>query len=170
MWDDFGLATATSWNDRSAGPDLDQLIDPDRDGERPLRYTQDLMKKHIRMQGSHEQQRGGARVLHVHHASLAGAAEVLADDSKASARRRVSRAGIERDDERRLGATVHVDREVGPDGGLNDGDELLGKISENLAGVGARVYGRQLGDDRRQLDVPALHGHREQFLFRAAAA
>ena len=128
------------------------------------------MEKYIRVKGSHEQQRGGARVLHVHHAGRAGPAKVVAHDAKTLAWRRVPAAGVERDDERRLGATVHIDREVGPDGGLNDGDEMLCEVAKHLAGVGTRVYGGQLGDDLGQLDTCALHGHGEKLLLGTAAA
>jgi hypothetical protein len=128
------------------------------------------VKEDVRLQRSHEEERGGARVLHADDAGFDGAAEVVGDDGQAAARRRVVVADVEGQDDRRLRAAVHVDGEVLGDGAGDEGDELLGQPTQDNARVLGAARGLQPDDARRQLDVPRAHGRGEEGLFRRDVA
>jgi hypothetical protein len=128
------------------------------------------VKEDVRLQRSHEEERGGARVLHADDAGFGGAAEVVGDDGQAAARRRVVVADVERKDDRRLRAAVHVDGEVLGDGAGDEGDELLGQPAQDDARVLGAAGGLQPDDARWQLDVPRTHGRREEGLLRRNVA
>jgi hypothetical protein len=122
------------------------------------------VKEDVRLQRSHEEERGGARVLHPDDAGLGGAAEVVGDDGQAAARRRVFAADVEGKDDRRLRAAVHVDGEVLGDGAGDERHELLGQAAEDDARILGAAGGLQPDDARRQLDVARAHGRSEEGL------
>ncbi len=83
------------------------------------------MHQHVRLQGTHEQKRRGARIAGTNHSSFHGPAKVIGDDRQASPRRAVGVLRIEWHDQRAR-AVVHVDGDVLGDHFLGEGDEFLG--------------------------------------------
>ncbi len=127
-----------------------------------------MVQEDVGLERSHEDEGGGARIADAHSAGLGGAAEVVGDDGQPAARRRVFLADVERDDERRARFLMRVDREVDADGFLNEGDELLGNVAKDGAGIGVIRHGDEVGHELRDLHPPAVHGGHEQLLFGAA--
>jgi hypothetical protein len=123
-----------------------------------------VVKKNVRLQRAHEEERGGARFFDVQDAGLGGAAEVVGDDAKAAARRRVVVADVEGKDDRGLRAPVHVDGEVLGDGAGDEGNELLRQAAQHDARVLGAAGGLETDDAGRQLDVPRAHGGGEEGL------
>jgi hypothetical protein len=122
------------------------------------------VQQDVRLQRSHEEERGGARVADAQHAGLGGAAEVVGDDAEAAPGRGVFVADVERQDDRRLGAAVHVDGEVLGDGAGDEGDEFLGQAAQDEARILGAAGGLEANDAGRQLDVPRAHGGGEEGL------
>lgn len=128
------------------------------------------MQKDVGLERSHEEQRGGARIANAQHAGGGGAAEVAGDDAQSAARRRVVALGVERQDERRLRAVVHVDGKVLRDGGLREGDESLGDLAQDDARIGGGVDGLQRGDEIGHANLAAANGGDEELVLRACVA
>ena len=124
----------------------------------------DLMKEDVRLQRSHEQQRGGARIANVQHAGGLRAPEVLGHDLQTAARGRVGIARIERQHDGRLRARKHVHGEVFGERRLNEGHELLRQTPEHDPRVGRRVHSGQLEDEGRNGDALGPHRRGEQGL------
>jgi len=152
------------------GPKIDEGVDVVVQRVRLRRDVEDLVKEDVRLQRSHEEKRGGARVRHAHDAGLGGAAEVVGHDAEAAARRRVVVADVEGQDDRRLRAPVHVDGEVLGDRAGDEGDELLGEASQHDAWILGAADGLQPDDAGRQLDVPRAHRGGEERLLRGDVA
>jgi len=128
------------------------------------------VKEDVRLQRSHEEERGGARFLHVQDAGLGGAAEVVGDDAEAAAGRGVVVADVEGKDDGRLRAAVHVDGEVLGDGLGDERHELLGQTAQDDARILGAAGGLEMDDGGRQLDVPRAHGRGEEVLLRPRVA
>lgn len=131
---------------------------------RRLGDVEDLVKEDVGLQRSHEEERRGARVLHVQDAGLGGAAEVVGDDAQAAARRGVVVADVEGKDDGRLRTAVHVDGEVLGDGAGDEGDELLRQAPQHDTRILGAASGLEPDDAGRQLDVPRAHGRGEEGL------
>jgi hypothetical protein len=158
------LASGTGPSNGSVGPEIEERVDVVAERVRLRGDVEDLVKEDVRLQRSHEEERGGARILHADDAGLGGAAEVIGDDGQAAARRGVFAADVEGQDDRGLRAAVHVDGEVLGDGARDERDELLGQAAEDDARVLGAAGGLQPDDARRQLDVARAHGRGEKGL------
>src|SRR5216683_737675 len=83
-----GFATMTS-NDCAARPEIDESVDVAVERIRLRCNFQDVVHEDVRLQGTHEQDGGGARIAAADHPRVHGAAEVVADDHQAPAGRAV---------------------------------------------------------------------------------
>lgn len=128
------------------------------------------MEKDVGLQRSHEQQRRRARVFDANDAGLGGAAEVVGNDAQAAARRRVLGADVERQDDRRLRAAVHVDGEVLGDRVRDERHEFLGQPPQHDARILGTAGGLEMDDGGGHLDVPRAHGRGEKRLLRLRVA
>lgn len=124
------------------------------------------MQEDVRLERSHEEECGGARIADAQHAGRGGAAEVFGDDAETAAGRAVVALRVERDDERGLRAVVHVDGEVLGDGGLHERHEPLGDRAQHHARIGGRIDRLQRGDEVGHRDAPPAHRSDEQLVLR----
>ena len=116
------------------------------------------MEEDVALQGSHEEQRSGARVADPQPPGGGGAAEVVGDDGEAAARRAVA-LGVERQHQR----VVLRHDDLRADHPLGEGDELLGDAAEHGARVGVAGSLGQGEDGGRRLDAGAdAHGLGEE--------
>jgi len=76
-------------NDCAARPEIDESVDVAVERIRLRCDFQDVVHEDVRLQGTHEQDGGSARIAAANHARIHGAAKVVADDHQAAARRAV---------------------------------------------------------------------------------
>jgi hypothetical protein len=146
-------------------PEIDERVDVVI--ERVLGcHVQNLMKKDVRLQRSHEEKRRGSRIAHAQNAGFLRAPEVVRDDRQAASRRRIRVARIERQNDRRLRARVHVDSEILGQRPSDERHELLRHVAEDDSGIGVRVNRRQLNDERGNRERLRAHRRTEQRLLR----
>ena len=128
------------------------------------------MQEHVRLQRAHEDKGSGAGIPNPNHSGIAGATEVVTDDSKTAAWRGVAAGGVEGEDEGSPGAAMHVDREVCAEGGLNERHKAFCQIAKDQPGVGSGIDRPKSRNELGQLDRRSLHGHGEQLLLGTAVA
>src|SRR5713101_2148236 len=92
------VATTGTSND-TCRPEIDQSIDVLGQRERGCNDVEHLMKEDVRLQGTHEQQRGAAGVADAQNAGIRGALKVIADGGQGPARRAALVPWIERQDD-----------------------------------------------------------------------
>jgi hypothetical protein len=125
-----------------------------------------MVQEHVRLQRTHEDESFCPRIAAPNHSRLHGPAEVVRDDSQASARRAVGGIGIE-GHQKRPRALVHVDRDVFRDHFLHERDEPLGDVSEHDARVDGSVDAGKFEDEIGRSGDAAAHRSTEQLLLRA---
>jgi hypothetical protein len=152
------------WNDRSPCPDVEQSVDVV--GERIRRFdrSQHLMKEDVRQERSHEEKRGGARVLDADDAGGMGSTEVTRHDLQPAARWTVIVARIERHDERRVRLLVHAEHEVLGDRRPGERHPLFRHPAKDDTGIRRGIDILKVSDARGQLKV-AVHRGVEEGLF-----
>ena len=103
-------------------------------------------------------------------AGVLRAAKIVGDDAQAHARGRVGIARIERQNDRCLRAGEHVDREVLRERALDKWHKLFCQMAQDDARIVGRIDVRQFVNEGRNLEVPRLHGRREQRVFAGKVA
>jgi hypothetical protein len=161
-----GTGTSTAFDDGAAGPEVEQRVDELVEGIRLRGDAQDLVQEDVRLQRSHEDEGGSARVAGADDAGRGGAAEIVGDDAQPLARRRVALRRLEgKDDGARL--AVHVEGEVLLQRVLDEGNEMLGDVSEDRSRIGLGVGRFEGADEVGNFDAAAHRGV-EQLLLRLA--
>ena len=122
------------------------------------------MKEDVRLQGTHEQQRGAAGVADAQNAGIRGALKVIADGGQGPARRAALIPWIERQDDRRPGPLVHIESDVFADRPLQERDGLLRQAAQNDPRIRRRICRGQLCDEFRRGDAGRAHRLLEEVL------
>ena len=136
-------------------PETDERVDVVIDGIG--RNVQDVVQKHVRVDGAHEEARGRSRVVDGDDAGPGGAAEVVLHDFDAAPRRALFVA--------RKHARVHEDGEVLAQDALRKRDELLGNVAKHDPRIRTGIDRRELHDEPRRLHRQ-MHRLGEQLLLR----
>lgn len=161
------LATSTSSDDASLGPQVDERIDVG--GERIwfVGDVEDVVKGHVRVKRPHEKEGSGARVEWSDFPGRHGPAEVIAYDGQPTPGRTVGSLGVKGHDQLPLRAAVHVDGNVLGHHTLRERHEVLGDGTQNLARIcRCGIDERQLHDERRRRRDIRLHGRPKEGLLR----
>jgi hypothetical protein len=161
------LATNTSSDDGSLGPQVDERIDVGGERIWLVGDVEDVVKGHVGVKRPHEKEGSGTWVECPDSPGRHGPAEVIAHDGQPTPRRTVGSLGVKGDDQLPLRAAVHVDSNVLRHDTLREWHEVLGDGAQNLARIGRRgIDERQLHDERRRRCDIRLHGRPKEGLLR----
>ena len=122
------------------------------------------MKKDVRKQRPHEQQRSGTGIFDADHARLVRSPKISRHNLQASARRTVVAARVERNEQRGVRLLVHAEHEMLTDRRFRERDPLFGDAAQDDARVRGGVDVLKVCDAGGQLNV-AVHRGVEQGLF-----
>ena len=115
------------------------------------------MKEDVGLQRSHEEERRGAGISHPEHAGRCGALEVVRDGGQRTARRTRLVTRVERKNDRRACALMHVDGDVFADRLLQERDGFLRQPAKNDPRISGRIGGGQLKNELRRRDSGGAH-------------
>ena len=161
------LATSTSSDDGSLGPQVDERIDVGRERIWFVGDVEDVVKGHVGVKRPHEKEGRGTGVEWPDSPGRHGPAKVVTDDGQPTPRRAVGSLGVKGDDQLPLRAAVHVDGNVLRHYTLRERHEVLGEGAQNLARIGrGGIDERQLHDERRRRRDIRLHGRPKEGLLR----
>jgi len=161
------LATSTSSDDGSLGPQVDECIDVGRERVWFVGDVEDVVKGHVGVKRPHEKEGGGTRVEWADSPGCHSPPKVITHDGQPTPRRTVGSLGVKGDDQLPLRAAVHVDSNVLRHDPLRKRHEVLGDGAQNLARIGRRgIDERQLQDERRGRRDIRLHGCPKERLLR----
>lgn len=107
------------------------------------------MEEDVGLQRSHKEERGGARISDMQDAGDRGALEVVSDGGQGTARRTRFVTRVERKNDRRARALMHVHCDVFADRLLQEWDRLLRHPAKNdsriRGGIGRGQFENELG-------------------------
>jgi hypothetical protein len=165
------LATSTSGDDRSVGPQIDERIDVGGERVGFGRDVEDVMKRYVRVQRPHEEKSGSARLKGPDFSGSHGSSKIVADERQPPLWRAVGSIGVKGDDQVLLGAAMHVNGDILSHRTLGERHEVLGDGAQNLARIGrGGIDVRELQDKRRRSRDARLHGRPEEGLLRFEVA
>src|SRR4029077_13582917 len=121
----FGFVATTSTSNDSLRPQIEQRVDVPGERKGSGCDSENLMEEDVGLQRSHEEQRRGAGISHPEHAGCGGTLEVVRDGGQRPAWRTRFVARVERENDRRARALMHVHRDVFADRLLQERDGLL---------------------------------------------
>jgi hypothetical protein len=122
------------------------------------------MEEDVGLQRPHEEERRGAGISHPEHASRRGALEVVRDGGQRTARRTRFVARVERKNDRRARALMHVHGDVFADRLLQEWDGLLRQPAKNDSRIRGGIGRGQLENELGRRHPRCPHRLREEGL------
>jgi len=153
-----------STSDDSLRPQIEQRVDVPGERKRSGCDSKNLMEEDVGLQRSHEEERGGAGILHPEHAGRRGALKVVRDGGQGTARRARFVARVERKNDRRARALMHVHRNVFADRLLQEWDGLLRQPAKNDSRIRGGIGGGQFENELGRSHARGPHRLREEGL------
>jgi hypothetical protein len=122
------------------------------------------MEEDVGLQRSHEEERSGTRISHVQNAGRRGPLEVVGDRGQSATRRTRFVTRVERKNDRRARALVHVHGDVFADRLLQEWDGLLRHAAKNDSRIGGGIGGGQFENELGRPHPRGPHRLREEGL------
>ena len=155
------------FDDPASGPKLEERIDVRVQRVGLRKRVRDVMDEDEAGERAHEEESGGAGILHRDDTGGFGTGEIVGHDAKPAAGRSVISCLIERNHQRGVpGSVIHLQRQVLRKRPLDERNPFGRDTPENDARV-ARCVGRgQVDDALGQRDGVSAHGRVEEILLR----
>jgi len=122
------------------------------------------MEEDVGLQRSHEEERRGARISDAERTGRRGALKVVGDRRQGTTRRTRFVARVERKNDRRARALMHVHRDVFADRLLQEWDGLLRHPAKNDSRIRGGIGRRQFQNELRSRHARGPHRLREEGL------
>jgi hypothetical protein len=122
------------------------------------------MEEDVGLQRSHEEERRSARISDVQHAGRCGALEVVGDRRQGATRRTRFVTRVERKNDRRARALMHVHCDVFADRLLQEWNRLLRHPAKNDSGIRAGIGRGQFENELGRRHPRSPHRLREEGL------